>query len=319
LNDVLNTPLPGCLIVTAAADDFAAEITRGSTLPIPLTACATAEDALARYSDEKIVFGNPDLVADILPDLPMVDWVQSSWAGITPLSAIGYRDYVLTGVKEVFGPQMSEYVLGYLLAHELRIIERIEHQDSRGWFKAHSGVIEGKRLGIMGTGSIGRHIANTARSFGVQVFGFSLSGRSVAPFEKVFSTGQLHSFLRGCDYLVAALPQTEKTDNLLDERALAKLPEHAYFCNIGRSNVVDDDALIHALKNNKLAGAVLDVFDVEPIPGDSPLWNTKNLLVTAHIAAISHPSLIVPIFLENYERYVSKRPLKYVIDLDREY
>ena len=83
--------------------------------------------------------------------------------------------------------------------------------------------------------------------------------------------------------------------------------------------MVDDDALIHALKSNKLAGAVLDVFDVEPIPGESPLWNTKNLLVTAHIAAISHPSLIVPIFLENYERYISKRPLKYVIDLDREY
>ena len=130
---------------------------------------------------------------------------------------------------------------------------------------------------------------------------------------------QLHSFLRECDYLVAALPQTENTDNLLDKAALAELPECAYFINVGRSNIVNDDALISALNSKKLAGAVLDVFDEEPIPNDSPLWHTQNLLVTAHTAAISHPSLIVPIFVENYGRYIRNRPLKYVIDLDRGY
>ena len=319
MNSESDEQLPNCLIVTAAAEDFEAEIFRTTTLSIPVTACTSAEEALAQYSGQTIVFGNPDLVADILPELPMVDWVQSSWAGITPLRAIFRRDYVLTGIKEVFGPQMSEYVMGYILAHELRIIERMEHQGNRDWFKGHSGVLRGKRLGIMGTGSIGRHIANTAKSFGVSLSGLSLSGKSIAPFDKVVPSTQLHSFLRECDYLVAALPQTENTDNLLDKAALAELPECAYFINVGRSNIVNDDALISALNSKKLAGAVLDVFDEEPIPNDSPLWHTQNLLVTAHTAAISHPSLIVPIFVENYGRYIRNRPLKYVIDLDRGY
>ena len=118
---------------------------------------------------------------------------------------------------------------------------------------------------------------------------------------------------------MVALPQTADTDNLLDAAALAKLPAQAYFINVGRSNVVDDGALIDALRNDRLAGAALDVFDEEPIPQDSPLWDTPNLSITAHIAAISHPSLIVPIFIENYRRYIKEQPLKYVIDFDAGY
>ncbi len=87
---------------------------------------------------------------------PVVRWVQSTWAGVTPLLALGRRDFVLTGVKDTFGPQMAEYVLGYLLARELRLLERREHQLRRDWWPAESGTLRGKTLGIMGTGSIGR-------------------------------------------------------------------------------------------------------------------------------------------------------------------
>ena len=152
-----------CLIVTNLADEFAREIDRLTTdSPIPLRAFATAESALAAYTDETVLFGNPQLIADILPSMPTVEWVQSTWAGVTPLIEAERRDYVLTGVKDVFGPQMSEYTFGYLLAHELRILERHERQTARIWHRAHSGVLDGKTLGIMGTGSIGSHIAATA-------------------------------------------------------------------------------------------------------------------------------------------------------------
>jgi phosphoglycerate dehydrogenase-like enzyme len=125
---------------------------------------------------------------------------------------------------------------------------------------------------------------------------------------------QLHEFLESLDFLVAILPNTPDTDNLLDAAALARLPAHAYFINIGRSNVVDDGALIDALRNHRLAGAALDVFDEEPVPQDSPLWDTPNLTITAHVAAVSYPSIIVPIFVDNYRRYLDKQPLKYVVD-----
>lgn len=308
-----------CLIVSGAARDFAEEISRTADTPLAFEVCTSTDEALARYAGQSVLFGNPDMVAAILPDLPAVDWVQSTWAGVKPLTMIDRRDYVLTGVKEVFGPQISEYVMGYLLAHELRVLERAQQQHMHNWFAQPSGVLQGRRLGVMGTGSIGAHIARTARAFDVEVAGLNSAGVPSPDFDEVFPAAQLHDFLGGLDYLVSTLPQTASTDNLLDDAALARLPSHAYFINVGRGNVIDDRALMDALQNDELGGAALDVFDEEPIPRDSPLWDTPRLAITAHIAAISHPSLIVPIFLENYGRYRRGEPLKFVIDLDKGY
>lgn len=308
-----------CIVVTTLAEEFAKEIERLADFPISIKACSSGEQALDEYTDESVLFGNPAMIAPILPKMPTVDWVQSSWAGVTPLMAIDHRGYVLTGVKDVFGQQMSEYVIGYLLAHELKVLQRMKEQREHNWFKGFSGTLEGKHLGIMGTGSIGRHLAGTAKHFGMKVTGLNRLGAQSPGFDKVIPVERLYEFLEETDYLVATLPQTDDTDNLLDAAALARLPAHAYFVNVGRSNVVDDRALIDALRNGKLAGAALDVFDEEPIPKDSPLWDTPNLSITAHIAAISLPLLLVPIFIDNYQRYIKEQPLRYVIDFEAGY
>ncbi len=302
------------MIVTTLADEFAEEIDRLSESSIPLKACSTAAQALEEYTDETVLFGNPAMIATILSRLPLVDWVQSSWAGVTPLMEIDHRNYVLTGVKDVFGPQMAEYVIGFLLAHELRVIERMDAQREHRWFKGFSGTLEKKRIGIMGTGSIGKYIAKKAKLFDLQVTGLSRSGQPTEHFDEVLKVDRLYDFLEKTDYLVATLPHTDETASLLDAAALARLPEHAYFVNVGRSNVVDDSALIDALQGNRIAGATLDVFDEEPIPEESALWDTPNLTITAHIAAISHPLLLVPVFVENYQRYIKGEPLNHVID-----
>jgi phosphoglycerate dehydrogenase-like enzyme len=311
---------PGCLIVTAIADEFAAEVARlTAAAPIPVTACTSAEQALERYSNESVLFGNPDMISKILPEMPAIKWVQSSWAGVTPFMELERRDYILTGVKDVFGSQISEYVFGFLLAHELKILQRKQEQEQHNWFKGISGTLAGKRIGILGTGSIGQHIAQTARCFGLQTIGLNRSGSTVAGFDKTFCNSDLSIFLENLDYIVSTLPQTPDTDKLLDAAALARLPDHAYFVNVGRSNVVDDDALIAALTSGKLAGAALDVYDEEPVPQSNPLWDTPNLSMTAHVAAVSHPLLIVPIFVENYWRYVNGQTLRYTIDFTAGY
>jgi phosphoglycerate dehydrogenase-like enzyme len=308
-----------CLIVTKVADQFAAEIERLAGSGIPVTPCATADEALAAYTDERVLFGNPQQIAEILPNMPTIEWVQSSWAGVKPLIEARRRDYVLTGIKGVFGPQMSEYVFGYLLAHELKIVERRRQQRSRRWFREHSGVLDGKSIGIMGSGSIGAHIARTAKAFNLRTLGLSRSGKPAENFDAVWPVAELKEFLSQSHYLVSTLPATPETDALLDAETLAALPEGAYFINVGRSNVVDDQALVDALAGGRLAGAALDVFDEEPLPDDSPLWEAPNLAVTAHVAAISHPLLIVPIFVENYRRYMAGEPLQYVVDFDAGY
>ncbi len=308
-----------CLIVSARADEYTAALAAYEDLALSMTACTSLEQATQRYSGQRIVFGDPDLVAPLLDAMPAVDWVQSTWAGVLPFVEAGRRDYVLTGVKDVFGPQMSEYVLGHILALELRIAERAEAQSKREWYRQPSGTLLEKHIGIMGTGSIGRHIGRVAASFGMQVSGLSRSGAALQGFDQVWPIEQLHAFLRELDYLVAALPQTSNTDNLLDAAALAQLPSRAVLINVGRSNAIDDSALAAALRGGNLAGAVLDVFDEEPLPQGSPLWTVPNLHVTAHISAVSHPSLVVPIFVDNLRRFQQQQDLEFVIDLDKGY
>ena len=311
-------PSQGILIIGRDADELA-RLVRRQLPDADLGLAGNAEEAVADYGGQRILLGSPLAIARALPRLPTVDWVQSTWAGVTPLIELGRRDYVLTGIKGVFGPQMAEYVAGYLLAHELRIIRRHEAQRAHRWWQGTSGSVLGKRVGIMGTGSIGADIAQRCAGLGMTVTGLSRSGVAVAGFERVFPVADIEAFLSGLDYLVSVLPDTPQTGGLLDGRTLSLLPSHACFINVGRANVVDDDALVAALRDGRLGGAVLDVFDEEPIPADSHLWDTPNLVVTAHMAAVSHPELIVPIFLENYVRFAAGRELTNVIDFDRGY
>lgn len=306
------------LIIGADAKEYARLIDAAEP-SVPVTTCRNAAEARAAYTEQSILFGGPESIARILPDMPAVEWVQSTWAGVTPLLAIDRRDYLLTGIKGVFGPQMSEFVIGYMLANELKVIERLAAQRDRQWFDKASGTLLGKKIGVMGTGSIGQAIARRARENGTTVTGLSRTGASKPDFENVFKVEELHEFLHDLDYLVSVLPHTSETDQLMDQSAFAQLPSRAYFINVGRANVVDDEALVSALASYELGGAVLDVFDVEPVPAESPLWDAPNLLITGHIAAISHPSLIAPIFLGNYKRFISGQSLQNVVSFDNGY
>jgi phosphoglycerate dehydrogenase-like enzyme len=310
---------PEAIILAEEAEALAKAVGAQSGGEIPVSVARSVGQALAHYSKQSILFGDPNLIAEVLPEMPTVRWVQSSWAGVTPLLAVGRRDYVLTGLKDVFGQQMAEYVLGYLLAHELKILERAEAQRQRRWFDVLSGTLDRKALGLMGTGSIGRSIASLARTFGLRVRGYSRSGQPVADFDEVFAADRLEAFLHGLDYLVSVLPETAATDRLLDARSLALLPTHAYFVNVGRGNVVDEAALVAALHAGALAGAALDVFDREPLPGGSPLWSAPNLRITGHVASPSNPHEVAPIFVENFRRFVRGEALHYVVDFERGY
>lgn len=310
---------PGVLVLTDDAEAYLPLLSELAREGTDLVAASTPQSARAAYSGQAVVLGQPDLTAAVLGDLPSVRWVQSSWAGVTPLLALGRRDFLLTGVKDTFGPQMAEYVLGYLLAQEIRLVERLEHQRRRDWWPAESGTLQGKTLGIMGTGSIGRCIASKAATFGLRIIGYSRSGAPVEGFEDVFRADQLAAFLALPDYLVCVLPDTPQTRHLLDENAFRALPRNCCLINVGRGNVIDEAALAGALRGGEIATAVLDVFQEEPLPAESPLWDAPGLIVTAHMAAKSHPPDIARIFVENYNRFVAGKPLNYPIDFERGY
>ena len=279
----------------------------------------TVGAALAVEGKFPVILGQPDLVAGYLEHRPGVRWVQSTWAGVRPLLVTGRRDFLLTGIRDTFGPQIAEYVLGYLLARELKLLERLGRQANRSWWPEPGGTLAGKTMGIMGTGSIGAYLAAMAAPFGLTVTGLNRSGTNTDGFERVYPVGELAAFLSEPDYLVCTLPQTPASDGLLDAAAFRAVKPGCYLVNVGRGSVIDEDALLEGLENGTLAGAVLDVFREEPLPPESPLWHAPDTLVTAHVAARSHPADIAYIFLDNYDRFQRGEPLKYRVDFDLGY
>jgi len=272
-----------------------------------------------------VVLGEPRVIREKLTQLPNVKWIQSMYAGVEALMDPTFRrDYLLTNARGVFGELMSEYVLGYLLAHEKKIFERHQAQLNKKYDRFESGWLRGKTLGLLGVGSIGAYVAGIAKHFGMTVHGFTRGSETSQNVDKYFhpttlESDSLLSFASGLDYLVVVLPRTEGTDQIVNAELLNALPKHAILINVGRGNAVDEPALSEALTQGKIAGAVLDVTAKEPLPEDHPFWTTPNLLLTFHTSAISYPEDITRLFIENYHLYIEGQPLKYQVDFERGY
>lgn len=268
----------------------------------------------------EIVFGAPTSIRKVLNDLPNLRWAQSMWAGIEPLLDPSLRrDYVLTNARGVFGQLMSEYILGYLLAHERRIFHLREMQRNKEWFEFDTGTLRGKTIGLLGVGSIGAEAARTAKFFGMNVRGYTRSSEASTQVDKYYHGDDLLEFASGLDYLVNILPNTLETKKIVDAKVLDKLPPHALFINVGRGSAVDQDALLEALNQRKIAGAVLDVFEEEPLPKEHPFWEAPNLMMTFHTSAPSLPEDIARVFIENYRLYLEGKPFKHVVDFEKGY
>ncbi len=293
------------------------ELLEAEVLPgADISYAADLETALPLAAETEILFGAPDLLAQILPYCPPLRWAQSSWAGITPLLQTSRRDYQLTGVKEIFGPAMTEFVLGWLLALERNIPGR--HAASR-WDDSRDGHIAGKRIGVMGTGSIGAHLASACRNLGLATCGLNSDGRDVEGFDRCWSTADRLTFAEGLDYLVALLPNTPATNGLVDAALLGQLKPGAILINGGRGNSVETQAVVSALADRQLRHAVLDVLPREPLDDTDPLWRVAGLSITSHTAAPTPGRAIVAVFIENFHRYTAGKPLLHLIDFERGY
>jgi phosphoglycerate dehydrogenase-like enzyme len=310
---------PGVLILTPDAPAYLPLLQDLIDAGVRIRAARTAGEAVAVDGGESVLVARPDLGAAVLERLPAIRWVQSTWAGVTPFLKLGRRDFLLTNLKEVFGAQMAEYTFGHLLAIEQRIAERASRQRQRDWWETLSRPLEGKTMGILGTGSIGTHLASVARAFRLRVTGLSRSGAPGEGFERVYPVGELRRFLAEPDYVVGVLPDTPATTRLLDAAAFQAMKRSAILVNIGRGNLVDETALAAALRDGLIAGAVLDVFAEEPLPKDSPLWDAPGAVITAHIAAKSRPADVAAAFRENYRRYCAGEPLLARVDFDLGY
>jgi phosphoglycerate dehydrogenase-like enzyme len=309
-----NSPMPKLLILTHDANEYRKRVEQANLASLEFT---------DQPADCDIVLGEPRLIRDEMPQLSTVKWIQSMYAGVEALIDSSLRrDYILTNARGVFGELMSEYVFGYLLAHEKKILVRHQSQLNKKYDRFESGWLKGKTIGLLGVGSIGAHLAGTAKHFGMTVNGFTRGSETSTHVDKYFhplDSDSLLSFAKELDYLVVVLPRTEGTNQIVNAGLLNALPSHAILINIGRGNAVDESVLVESLIQGKIAGAVLDVTAQEPLPTEHPFWTTPNLLLTFHTSAISYPDDITRLFIENYHLYVKDKPLKYQVDFERGY
>lgn len=308
--------MPNVVVVSQHAEIYRELITAGELPNLRAHYCIDTQQAAAHLDDAEILFGAPDRLTPLLGDCPALRWIQSSWAGVKPLIQHERQDYLLTGVKGIFGAPMSEYVLGWILALERNIPQRAQAQ---AWNSDTEQGVEGKHAGIMGTGSIGQKVAAALSQFGIRPRGLNTDGRDVAGFEHCYSLEQRIKFASGLDYLIALLPDTANSDALIDGELLSRLKPGAILINGGRANALVQADLTQALNSEQLGHAVLDVFDTEPLPDEHPFWAQDRLYVTSHTAAPTHPQAIVDIFTRNYRHYVNGEPLDYLIDFARGY
>ncbi len=275
----------------------------------------------------------------VLPDpvrAPNLRWIQFHSAGVDRYvdhPIIKNTDVVATSMSGVITSQIAEYVLMALLAFGQRLPRLNQYKEHRKWpdeKEKTAGFVPVElrysTVGILGYGSIGRQVARLLQPFGATVLatkkdvmhpedtGYTREGMGDPHgdfFHRLYPVEALHSLLRESDFVVLALPLTEATHHLIDRDALNVMKDTAFLVNVGRGDLIDEAALVEALRTKQIAGAALDVFHEEPLPVDSELWGLDNLILSPHISGLSaHLSEeTLALFLDNLNRYLSELPL----------
>lgn len=278
-----------------------------------------------------------------LEDAPGLKWLQLHTAGADHIidTPVWNSDVIITSASGIHVTAIGEYVLAQMLALSRRLPRMIDCQrraewPSGRWNKFVGRELRGSTVGVIGYGSIGREVARLASSFGVRVLavkrspkkradsGFTLPGAGdldgTIP-EAFYAPEQLRTVLAQSDYVVLAVPSTDKTVKMIGETELRAMPDHAYLINIARGDIIDQEALIRALREGWIGGAGLDVFDPEPLPEDSPLWDFENVIISPHVSGFTprYDDYATDLFSENLRRYLAGEPLLNRVDRQRGY
>lgn len=256
-----------------------------------------------------------------LTQLPALEWIQVMGAGVDGL--VG-RDDLSPSVQVTrslgrFGDQMAEYVVGYLL-HQMIAIEDYRRNQDRGvWESQPRPLLQDAHVGVIGLGSIGQVVAARLAALGAEVSGVCRQARPVPHVSHVYDARNWRQMLPACDALVLTLPLTPESRGMIDADALAQLPPGAVLINVSRGALIDEEALVLALRDGVLGAAVLDVFEQEPLPEESALWTEPRAWVTPHVAGPSELDSIADEFADNYRRFVEGKPLAHLVDCQRGY
>ena len=296
-------------------------------------------ESLEALGSAEILLTEPRVLGDLLAHhptaLPKVKWVQSTFAGVDGfLERSGWArrsdeppPFVLTRFGGVFGPLMAEWVIGQIICRERGFDQMRRDQQNRVWrgsevqtYRALSTLT----IGVVGLGEIGSEIARVCHALGMSTVGLTRRPRTEegreAWVQRYLTFRELPLLLQTCDYVCNVCPSTPATKGLLGAGVLAACAtgnggRGAVLINVGRGDACDEDSIVTALENGWIGGAILDVFEAEPLPTESRLWDMPNVVVSPHVSAVTFASDVAQVLQANYQRYTANEELRYVVNL----
>lgn len=246
----------------------------------------TRDEALqhAAWADILMCFG-PQVKTEFFKETPKLKWVHSLGTGTDGITDSPYlgKDVIVTATRGIHGVPMSEMAFLMMLSFN-RDIRRIERQRiEQKWERYPGTTLDGKTVGILGLGAIAEDTAPRFKAFGMKVVGISRTKRPIPGFDTVYTRAEMTEAVRELDYFVLLLPLEDDSRNIVNARVLAAMKPSAFLVNLARGGVLDEDALLHALENGRIAGAALDALATEPLPKGHPLWSRPDVFITPHI------------------------------------
>jgi len=334
------------VLVTLQLDDELVERIRKACENVNLTVLP-AKDAdevpPEQWKKTEVLFTSSQVLPE-LKHVPLLKWIQFNYAGVNRVISkpiIQDSSVIATSSSGAITSQVAEYVMMALLAFGQQLPQMMALQAEKTWpdnaWKTLMPLeLRGSTIGILGYGSIGRQVARLLQPFGANILaakkdamhpedsGYTQEGMGDPHgdfFHRLYPIEALHSLLKECDFVVITLPLTDETYHLMGTAEFEAMKPGAYLVNIGRGDIIDEEALTTALREEKLAGAALDVFHKEPLPEDSPLWKLPNVIITPHVSGLSQSLMsdIVDLFIENLKRYTTELPLYNRIDPQKGY
>ncbi len=298
--------------------------------PIPRTR-AQEQEWLALLSQADILFDFDQTHIEDLPEVaPNVKWLQATSSGIGQFVHKHRYDErmpstVFTTARGVHAQPLAEFCMMVMLMFHKGVSRMLEEQQRHHWERYAATDLSDRTLVILGLGSVGQRTAQLAKAFGMYVIGMKRSSKHQSPadfqVDELYDQSKLTQVLPRAEHLVIITPHSSETEGLIGRKEINLLPRGCTFINIGRGAVVDEQALVSALKSGHIGAAGLDVFEVEPLPETSPLWDMPNVLISPHSASTSdrENGRITDLFIDNIKRFLDGRPMLNILDTQKKY
>lgn len=288
--------------------------------PEVIIQAATIEEEVGKFIEQTDILLTIRISNELLRKASKLQWIHALTTGVDYIVNLPSlrKEIIITSTRGIHGPQVSEMAFLLMLALNRDFPEVVRNQDKNTWARWPGRLLWKKKVGILGIGIIGEEIARKCKAFGMEVFGIDIVKRELDCIDVIYGPEDIVKVAREVDYFVIVAPYTPQTEKMVDSKVLSAMKLTAFLVNLGRGEIVDEEALISILKSGKIAGAGLDTYCQEPLPKDHPFWGMKNVIVSPHVAGMSdvYVEQALTVFEENLRRFLrgEKRNLLNLIE-----